>query len=83
MSLRSGSVATDGTGVSSSSVSAGMGSVKQNLVPSAAWVNPGLGRAGQRGSRTRVRKKSSICLIASMKCSKSTGLVTNALACSA
>jgi hypothetical protein len=36
---------------------------------------------GQPGRQTRVRKKSSICLIASMKCSKSTGLLMNALAC--
>jgi len=34
------------------------------------------------GSWTRVRKKSSICLIAAMKLSKSTGLVTYAFACS-
>jgi hypothetical protein len=36
----------------------------------------------QAGSSTRVRKKLSICRTASMKCSKSTGLLTNALACS-
>jgi hypothetical protein len=35
-----------------------------------------------RGSRTTVRKKSSICRTAAMNWLTSTGLVTNALACS-
>ncbi len=36
---------------------------------------------GHRGNWTSFRKKSSICLIAVINCSKSTGLLTYALAC--
>ena len=52
-------------------------------------VDPGLGGypgeldlGKETGSLTRFRKNVSICRMASMKCSKSTGLLTNALACS-